>query len=168
MPAAVTYIEYSKTCLKRPLKKNTKICFQYQLSLNESQKYCRMLQGEHFVILSTFIKLQFTIKTFFLSGRLRKALLDLMRALYVTCIPYVKLNSHLLVLITNAYVTIFQTSIFRNTRQFEINLGHTEGVVLLRRESSLKVICESQIFNLIFAIIFVTTNENTNVLFKTY
>ena len=56
---------YNKTCLKRPLKKNTKIGFQYKLSLNADQKYCRMLQGEHSAILSTFIKLPFSIKTFF-------------------------------------------------------------------------------------------------------
>ena len=41
--------------------------FQYQLSLNAGQKYCRMLQGEHSAILSTFIKLPFSIKTFVLS-----------------------------------------------------------------------------------------------------
>ena len=35
---------YSKTCLKRPLKKKTKIGFQYRVSLNAGQKYCRMLQ----------------------------------------------------------------------------------------------------------------------------
>ena len=35
---------YSKTCLKRPLKKKAKIVFQDQLSLNAGQKYCRMLQ----------------------------------------------------------------------------------------------------------------------------
>ena len=35
--------KYSKTCLKRSLKK-TKIVFQYRLSLNAGQKYCRMLQ----------------------------------------------------------------------------------------------------------------------------
>ena len=35
---------YSKTCLKQPLKKSTKNVFQYQLSLNAGQKYCRMLQ----------------------------------------------------------------------------------------------------------------------------
>ena len=35
-------IVYSKTCLKRPLKKKTKIGFQDRLSLNASQKYCRM------------------------------------------------------------------------------------------------------------------------------
>ena len=29
--------------------------FQDQLSLNADQKYCRMLQGEHSAILSTFI-----------------------------------------------------------------------------------------------------------------
>ena len=42
---------YSKTCLKWPLKKED------QLSLYAGQKYCRMPQGEHSAILSTFIKL---------------------------------------------------------------------------------------------------------------
>ena len=41
--------------------------FQDQLSLNEGQKYCKMLQGEHSAILSTFIKLPFFIKIFILS-----------------------------------------------------------------------------------------------------
>ena len=53
--------------------------FQDQLSLNAGQKYCRMLQGEHSAILSTFIKLPFVIKTFvlsfFLSGRFTQVLL---------------------------------------------------------------------------------------------
>ena len=48
---------YSKTCRKRLLKRD-------QLSLNAGQKYCRMLQGEHSAILSTFIKLPFVIKIF--------------------------------------------------------------------------------------------------------
>ena len=48
--------------LKRP-----KIGFQDQVSLNAGQKYCRMLQGEHSAILSTFVKLQFVIKIFVLS-----------------------------------------------------------------------------------------------------
>ena len=65
-PTTMAYY-YSKTCLKRPLKKKTKIGFQYQLSLNVGQKYCRMLQGEHSAILSTFIKLKFVIKIFSLS-----------------------------------------------------------------------------------------------------
>ena len=56
-----------KTCLKWPLKKKTKIVFQDRLLLNSSQKYCRMLQGEHSAILSIFIKLPFAIKTFVLS-----------------------------------------------------------------------------------------------------
>ena len=63
---------YSKTCLKRPLKKED------QLLLNAGQKYCRMLQGEHSAILLTFIKLPFIIKIFvlsFLSGCLRHVLL---------------------------------------------------------------------------------------------
>ena len=49
--------KYSKTCLKWPLKKKTKIGFRDQLSLNAGPKFCRMLQGEHSAILSTFIKL---------------------------------------------------------------------------------------------------------------
>ena len=69
---------YSKTCRKQPLKKKTKIGFQDPLSLNAGQKYCRMLQGEHSAILSTFIKIPFVFSTFvlpFLSGRLRQVLL---------------------------------------------------------------------------------------------
>ena len=60
-------IQCSRTCLKRPLRKKTKIGFQYRLSLNAGQKYCRMLQWEHFAILSTFIKLPFDIKILVLS-----------------------------------------------------------------------------------------------------
>ena len=58
---------YSKICVKQPLSKIPKIGFQDQLSLNAGQKYCRMLQGEHSAILSTFIKLPFVIKIFVLS-----------------------------------------------------------------------------------------------------
>ena len=58
---------YSKTCVKRPLSKRPKIVFQEQLLLNAGQKYCRMLQGEHSAILSTFIKLPFVIKIYVLS-----------------------------------------------------------------------------------------------------
>ena len=57
---------YSKICLKQPLKEKTKFGFQDPLSLNEGQKYCRMLQ-EHSAILSTFIMLPFVFKTFVLS-----------------------------------------------------------------------------------------------------
>ena len=58
-----------KTCVKWPLSKGQKIGFQDQLhvSLNAGQKHCRMLQGEHSAILSTFIKLPFVIKIFVLS-----------------------------------------------------------------------------------------------------
>ena len=58
-------LKFSKTCLKGPLKKKTKIDFQDQLSLNADHKHCRMLQGEHSAILLTFIKLPFAIKTGF-------------------------------------------------------------------------------------------------------
>ena len=55
------------TFVKRPLSKRPKNGFQDQLLLNAGQKYCRMLQGEHSAILSTFIKLPFVIKIFVLS-----------------------------------------------------------------------------------------------------
>ena len=66
------YVYWLLIILKRPLKKED------QLSLNAGQMYCRMLQGEHSAILSTFIKLPFVIKIFvlsFLSGFLRHVLL---------------------------------------------------------------------------------------------
>ena len=47
--------------------KRPKIGFQDRLLLNAGQKYCRMLQGEHSAVLSTFIKLPFVIKIFVLS-----------------------------------------------------------------------------------------------------
>ena len=58
---------YSKTCVKQPLSKGQKFFFQDHLTLNAGQKYCRMLQGEHSAILSTFIKLPFVFKIFVLS-----------------------------------------------------------------------------------------------------
>ena len=58
---------YSKTCLKRSLKKKIKIVFQNRLPLNAGQKYCRILKREHSAILSTFIKLPFVINIFVLS-----------------------------------------------------------------------------------------------------
>ena len=58
-------VMYSKTCLKQPLKRTPKLGFQYQLSLNAGQKYCR--KEEHSAILSTNIKLPFSIKTLVLS-----------------------------------------------------------------------------------------------------
>ena len=59
--------DYSKTCLKRPLKKKTKIGFPDLSLLNAGQKYCRMLLGKHSAMLLTFIKLPFVFKTFVLS-----------------------------------------------------------------------------------------------------
>ena len=47
------------------LKRRPKIGFHDQLSLNAGQKYCRMLQGEHSAILSTFIQLPY-VKIFVL------------------------------------------------------------------------------------------------------
>ena len=56
-----------KPVLSGHSKRKPKIGFQDQLSLNAGQKYCKMLQGEHSAILSTFIKLPFVIKIFVLS-----------------------------------------------------------------------------------------------------
>ena len=65
--ALVSFDAYSKTCLKRPLKKETKIGFQDRLSLNTGKKYCRMLHLEHSAIHLTFIKLQIVFKIFVVS-----------------------------------------------------------------------------------------------------
>ena len=47
--------------------KRPKIGFQDQSSLNAGHKYCRLLQGEHSAIRSTFIRLLFVSKIFVLS-----------------------------------------------------------------------------------------------------
>ena len=60
-------ITYRETCVKGPLLNRPQIGIQDQLSLNAGQKYCRMLQGEHSAILSTFIKLPIVIKIWVLS-----------------------------------------------------------------------------------------------------
>ena len=74
------YTNYSKTYVKRPLSKRTKIGFQDQLSLNAGQKYSRMLQGEHSAILFTFINLHWSLRSLFclfLSSRFTQVLLIL-------------------------------------------------------------------------------------------
>ena len=58
---------FHKTYLRGHSQKDEKIGVNDQVSLNTGRKYCRMLQGEHSAILSTFIKLPFSIKTFVLS-----------------------------------------------------------------------------------------------------
>ena len=53
-------IVYSKTCIKRPLKKQQSLFFQDRLSHNAGQKVCRMIPGsilqywEHSAILGAF------------------------------------------------------------------------------------------------------------------
>ena len=69
--------DYSKTCLKRSLKKKTKIGFQDRLLLNAGQKYCRM----NWSILQYFrpsLSYHLSLRSLFcpfLSGRLRQILL---------------------------------------------------------------------------------------------
>ena len=59
--------EYSKTCLKRPLKIEDQSWCSRPIIAQCRSKYCRMLQGEHSAILLTFIKLPFVMKIFVLS-----------------------------------------------------------------------------------------------------
>ena len=56
-----------KSVLSGPSKRTPKNDFQDRLSLYAGHKYCRKLQGEHSTILSTFIKLPFSVKTIVLS-----------------------------------------------------------------------------------------------------
>ena len=58
------FCNYSKTCLKRPLKKKIKNSFS---RLNAGQKVLQNSPREHSAILSTFIKLPFVFKTSVLS-----------------------------------------------------------------------------------------------------
>ena len=69
---------YSKTCLKGPLKMETKTWFSRQILAKCRSKVLQNAPREHSAILSNFIKLQFVFKTFilsFLSDRLRQVLL---------------------------------------------------------------------------------------------
>ena len=54
-----------KPVLSSYSKRKPKIGFQDRLSLNEGQKYYRMLQGEHSAIFSPFIKLPFVLRPLF-------------------------------------------------------------------------------------------------------
>ena len=70
------YIDYTvKPVLSGYAKKED------QLSLNGGQKYCRMLQGEHFAMLSTFIKLPFVF--FFFEWLLKTCFTVLTTYMYV-------------------------------------------------------------------------------------
>ena len=70
--------EYSETCLKRPLKKKTKIGFQDRLSLNAGQKYCRMFLESILQYFRPSLSYHLSLRPLFwlfLSGRLRQVLL---------------------------------------------------------------------------------------------
>ena len=69
---------YSKTCLKQPLKKMTKIGFQHWLSLNAGQKYCRMLKESILQYFLPPLRYHFSLRSLFclfLSDRIRQVLL---------------------------------------------------------------------------------------------
>ena len=59
--------DYSKTHLKRPLKKKTKNWFSRPIIAECRSKVLQNALMEHSAILSTFIKLPFVFKTFVLS-----------------------------------------------------------------------------------------------------
>ena len=92
--------KYSKTCVNRPLSRIRKIGSQDQLSLNAGQKYCRMLQGEHSAILSTFIKLPLVFKIFVLPIFERRFTQGL---LYSTAVQYVAIICTLVAAIIYMY-----------------------------------------------------------------
>ena len=78
-------LQYSKICVAQPLSKSPKIGRQNQLSLNAGQKSCRMLQGGHSAMISTFIQLYLSFRIsfyLFMSGRSTHVSLY---ALKVTC-----------------------------------------------------------------------------------
>ena len=72
-------LNYSKTCLKRKLKKETNIGFQERLSLNNAgQKYCRMFQESILQFFRPSLSFYLSLRPLFclfLSGRLRQVLL---------------------------------------------------------------------------------------------
>ena len=71
--------DYSKPVLNGYSKRTPNIGFQYLLSDNAGQKYCRMLQGEHSAILLTSIKQPLSLRPLFclfLIGHLRQVLLQ--------------------------------------------------------------------------------------------
>ena len=59
---------YSETPIKRPLKNRQNKGMKAMWYLNASQKYCRMLHGEHSVVLLTCIKRLSVMQTYFWSS----------------------------------------------------------------------------------------------------
>ena len=64
----IFHYSFCISTVKPVLSDPSKNGFQDRLWLNAGQKYCRMHQGEHPAIFSTFIKLPFVIKIFVLSN----------------------------------------------------------------------------------------------------
>ena len=63
-----SFEKYTVNLFKTATLKKTENWFSRPITINAFQKYCRMLQGEHSAILSTFIKLPFVIKISVLSN----------------------------------------------------------------------------------------------------
>ena len=81
---------YSKTCLKWPLKKRSKIDFQDRLSLNAGRKYCRMLQKSILQYFRPALSYHLSLRSLFclcLSGRFRQVILYVLkfRTLFSFC-----------------------------------------------------------------------------------
>ena len=76
--ASIQNLMYSKTCLKQPLKKKTKIGFKDRISLNAGQKYCRMRQEsilQYFPPSFSYHLSLIPLFCLFLSGRFTQVLL---------------------------------------------------------------------------------------------
>ena len=99
------------------VSKRQKIGFQDRLALNAGQKYCRMLQGEHPTIYSTFIKLPFAIKIFFclfLSGCFTQVLLYTLIISLTKIFTSPDIHSHIIFtkLIKPAFIYCKQTTCY--------------------------------------------------------
>ena len=114
-------IKYSIACVKWPLSKRLKIGFQDQLSLNEGQKYCRMLQREQNL---TFIKLPFVIKIFVLSIFERPFYIDFYCTVLDLICVHVLVRAHMFNLMAKKIITFYaKNSSLKLNLTFPIGAG---------------------------------------------
>ena len=106
---------YSKTCVKRPLSKRPKHCFQDRLSLNVGKKYCRMLQKKILQYFRPSLSYHLSLRylfTLYLSGRFTQVLLYVTNvqlfSLWKTLFPryYCKFENFARTLFSRSFVKI--------------------------------------------------------------
>ena len=84
----IAKLEGTLTCLKRQLKKNTKIGFKDQLSLNAGQKYCRMLQESILQYFRTSLSYHLSLRPFIFEWPLKTGF-----TVFVLLLAYIKYGS---------------------------------------------------------------------------